>query len=133
MNFNICRHLPITTNRIEFRFVKSAGPLPAITPRIDFGSDCPKGDELLTGAGDLESGSRRSANPRPEAQVVAVATPAPEEPLSELSELDSPEPDEGFESEEEISYRERSTKIPKPRGEPGRPGSGPVVTILRAS
>lgn len=104
------RHLPITTNRLEF-FRQSIGPPPAITPRIDFAKRLEE---------DFESDSESDNDKRGDGFVmdidatgataldVSSCSSGADEPAEEIADL--------------LDTGEK--KIPKPKGQPGHPRSG---------
>lgn len=104
MSFSVKAHLPLITNRIEFRFNSLPAP-PQITPRRELGPH-------------IRRQARRSSVPYSRPRLVREKTPAraqvrSESPLSNLSDSESSED----ESEPDI-------RIPKPAGEVGRSNSG---------
>lgn len=100
----ISRPLPLITSRISFS-TKTLSINPTITPRIKFPAEITvKPSQPERG---LTPSSAGSDNDEP------LANSDGESELSELSEL----------SESDVDTP-TSRKIPKPAGEPGRPGSG---------
>jgi hypothetical protein len=102
------RHLPITTNRLEF-FRQSIGPPPAITSRIDFvkrieedfESDSESDNDKCGVVMDIDA---TSATPLD----VSSSSSGADEPAEEIADL--------------LDTGEK--KIPKPKGQPGHPRSG---------
>ena len=108
---SISRHLPLTTNRIEFCFSTDAGPLPDITPRIDFGTD--RSAALHKSRSQNEVGAIICEGERSSSEKSSIARSSTDSDINGLSS-----------SEREEDPGETTLKIRKPPGEPGRPGSG---------
>jgi hypothetical protein len=105
------RHLPITTNRLEF-FPQTICPPPVITPRIDFEKRL---EDLDT---DSENDMRGDG-------VVMDIDANPATPLDDVSsDASSHSEDEGPAEEISDFLDTREKKIPKPKGQPGHPRSG---------
>jgi hypothetical protein len=102
------RHLPITTNRLEF-FPQSIGPPPAITPRIDF-------EKRLEG--DFESDSENDMCGDGDVMNIDASPATPFDDVSSRSSAEEP----AEEIPDLLDTGEK--KIPKPKGQPGHPRSG---------
>lgn len=109
------KHLPLISQRIEFRHSPRL-PLPVLTARTEF-----KPEDIVVGrTAPSVYGDRRY-------RVIRLRGPrAPSSRASSAAESRSPSPassrSEG--SVHPSSPRRSAAKIPKPSGEPGRPGSG---------
>lgn len=107
MDTILSRHLPIITNRLEF-FPQRIGPPPVITPRINFAKRLDN---------TTEEDSASSNNDMDDSDTMAPAmAPATADVGSEERE------ETGEDAEEFANFVDK--KIPKPRGQPGHPGSG---------
>lgn len=105
----IQRPLPLITPRIEY-ICAPPPPLPTVTPRIEFNLE-----RLTHPSGTLgEDERQRLGNRR-----LAIRTDYQEEDRE--SRVPNQEPDRPPSA---LSRALPSNKIPKPPGEPGRPGSG---------
>lgn len=107
MDFSILtRHLPLITPRIEFSSV-ILGSSPIITPRIDFatqlGNNCQHPNK--SGAGDYALSNHELSD-------------------HEAMDEDEDEDDNRSETDSIENILNHNRKIPKPRGQPGRPRSG---------
>lgn len=102
----IRKHQPLITPRVSFR-LETADPLPTITPRIEFIF------ENVRHPGEDEEDSATGGTQRAESEGPDAA--------DESQDAASKESQSGDESQAE---EERATTIPKPSGQPGRPGSG---------
>ena len=99
----LSRHLPIITNRMEFKRKKLL-PSPSITQRIEFTGLSFGGSDSMLGAVETVTTSSIESSPGPEQE-----------------DSQSEDDDEG---DDERGNGSRSMRIPKPQGEPGRPHSG---------
>ncbi|PPR02024.1 hypothetical protein CVT26_008718 [Gymnopilus dilepis] len=100
----LARHSPTITNRIKFQRIKLP-PLPDITVRTNFA-----GKWLAESRPDASDTVRSSAT-----EMLGTD--------SDLSSEVEDETDQLYDDEHTVPY-DRSRKIPKPQGEPGRPRSG---------
>ncbi|KDR65799.1 hypothetical protein GALMADRAFT_148382 [Galerina marginata CBS 339.88] len=99
----ISRHLPLITHRVQFSS-KVSSTAPLVTHRLEFDRQTAASKKPQLERRELtpsDSGSERNKDKDLE---------------SDLSDL--------TDSEEEATHSAVSKKIPKPAGEPGRPGSG---------
>lgn len=112
MKSYVKRHSPLITSRIEFR-LGSPPPLPSITPRIEFTSERLSYSRRrvvrkeITISGNSPKGRGNSDN---------FGNSSPSNNLSILEEPAQALPT--------LPHLLKRDKIPKPTGEPGRPGSG---------
>jgi hypothetical protein len=113
MDTYLSRHLPIITNRIEF-FPQNLCSPPAITPRINFAEQLATEDSISTDASDCND-----PNCNDDGSAMDISAP--------IVISTTPPSDAGFESSDsgtEETADSLDKKIPKPRGQPGHPGSG---------
>lgn len=111
MDTLLSRHLPIITNRLEF-FPQTICPPPVITPRIDFAKrlvNVTKEDSVPTTTDDIDDSEAMDIDATP-----TSSSPAP---VGSVSDSES-------EKAAEDLHDTVDKKIPKPRGQPGHPGSG---------
>lgn len=114
MDALLSRHLPITTNRLEF-IPQNIGPPPVITPRNDFTEQIFM-ERLRVSLNRAESLTADSDNDPNGDSGTMNNYVAPESPPSDIGA------DSGA---EEIDWIDTvNKKIPKPRGQAGHPGSG---------
>ncbi|PPQ82854.1 hypothetical protein CVT26_008104 [Gymnopilus dilepis] len=109
----IRRHLPLITPRVEFSFVDYSSQLqaPNITPRMDFQTLCLQSDGNSTINLHAETDEGQAAGNIFEGQDAGESE-------------DSETSDSGRDDAKTEAVMRKHTKIPKPCGEPGRPGSG---------
>lgn len=103
----LTRHLPLITPRIEFSSV-ILDSIPIITARIDFATKLDNNCQPSDKSGEKPAGDDKLSNHE----------------LSDHEAMDVDDDDNGsvIDSIEEILNHNK--KIPKPRGQPGRPRSG---------
>lgn len=104
----LSRHLPLITQRIQFRYARASQP-PIITPRINFIDNWASAQDSNGESQDNRHGAFASERPSPEVVLS-------DDGESELSGSD-------IEEDSEPSTTLHGL-ITKPPGEPGRPNSG---------
>ena len=105
----LTRHLPLITPRIEFSPV-ILDSSPIITPRIDFATQLGNNCQQPNKSGEKPAGDYGLSNHEPSDH---------DQPM-DVNDDD----DDGSVIDSMENILNHNRKIPKPRGQPGRPGSG---------